>query len=406
MSGLPESKSFSYDLQVTYIEHYDRDAVGNLAGTPSLGLPTVEVFKADHTPIEGNKDIKVTEITFGLGHYGPGGSSVIELYSIADLNLIAPKAAFDSGNLSWLTVSLAGNDSVHGGYSKADYIKGGNGNDTLEGGGGTARDDTGDDTLDGGSGNDRLVAARTGNKETLDGGSGNDTAFFEGRPTEYTFSARAGGGVIVTDKYEFAGVAKDVVLNVETFEFQSGDSLTQADLFNPAKIYAGNDLVTGSSSNNILRSYGGNDTLKGYAGEDRLYGGDGNDYLYGGLENDKLYGGTGRDQFVFDMKPTIENVPLGISANKDAIYDFNVKDDTIRLDNAVFTKVGVNGYLKSSAFWTNNTGKAHDRNDRIIYDKDSGVLYYDPDGTGSGKAVAFTTISKNLWMTFKDIYVM
>ena len=65
-----------------------------------------------------------------------------------------------------------------------------------------------------------------------------------------------------------------------------------------------------------------------------------------------------------------------------------------------------NGTLKAGAFWSNNTGRAHDRDDRIIYDKDSGVLYYDADGTGSAKAVAFTTISKNLSMSHKDIYVI
>jgi Ca2+-binding RTX toxin-like protein len=76
------------------------------------------------------------------------------------------------------------------------------------------------------------------------------------------------------------------------------------------------------------------------------------------------------------------------------------------LENSVFTKVGSNGTLKAGAFWSNNTGKAHDASDRVIYDKNSGVLYYDPDGTGSAKAVAFTTISKNLSMTNKDIYVI
>ena len=102
---------------------------------------------------------------------------------------------------------------------------------------------------------------------------------------------------------------------------------------------------------------------------------------------------------MFDTKPNK-------ATNLDRITDYNVKDDTVWLDNAIFTKVGSNGSLKAGAFWTNNTGKAHDRDDRIIYDKDSGVLYYDADGTGSAKAVAFTTISKNLSMTSKDIYVI
>jgi Ca2+-binding RTX toxin-like protein len=126
----------------------------------------------------------------------------------------------------------------------------------------------------------------------------------------------------------------------------------------------------------------------------------GNDFLHGGTGNDRLYGNSGKDAFVFDTKPHK-------SANKDVIQDFNVRDDTIRLENSSFTKVGKSGaVLSSSMFWANNTGKAHDKSDRIIYDKDSGVLYYDPDGTGSAKAVAFTNIQKKLAMTHKDIYLI
>jgi serralysin len=167
-----------------------------------------------------------------------------------------------------------------------------------------------------------------------------------------------------------------------------------------------------------LNGTSGGNTLKGYGGNDKLYGQGGNDYLYGGAGNDTLYGGKGKDSFVFDTKANSRT-------NKDAIKDFKVVDDTVRLDNAVFTKVGSNGTLKSSAFWTNNTGKAHDKDDRVIYDKDSGVLYYDADGSdrviydkdsgvlyydadgsGKGAAVAFATISKNLGMTNKDFYVI
>jgi serralysin len=156
------------------------------------------------------------------------------------------------------------------------------------------------------------------------------------------------------------------------------------------EIYSGNDTLVGNSGNNTLRGYGGNDVIKS---------GSGNDLIFGGLGNDKLYGQAGKDAFVFDTKPNQY-------ANKDAIMDFRVVDDTIRLDNAIFTKVGANGTLKEAMFWTNTTGKAHDSSDRVIYDRDSGVLYYDPDGTGKAAGVAFATISKELALTYKDFYVI
>lgn len=158
----------------------------------------------------------------------------------------------------------------------------------------------------------------------------------------------------------------------------------------PEQTYAGNNSLTGTA---------GADHLKGYDGNDVLKSGAGNDFLYGGLGNDKLYGQSGKDSFVFDTKPNK-------GTNKDAILDFNVKDDTIHLENAIFSKLTKTGTLKSSAFWSNNTGKAHDKDDRIIHDKDSGVLYYDADGSGRGAGVAFATVSKNLALTNKDFYVI
>lgn len=176
-------------------------------------------------------------------------------------------------------------------------------------------------------------------------------------------------------------------------------------------IFYGNDYrdyIRGGYGNDRLYGYRGNDTLLGDQGNDRLYGmigndvllgGVGSDLLYGGTGNDRLTGGAGRDYFVFDTAPNRYT-------NRDAIVDFNVYDDTIRLDNAVFTKVGANGLLSAGAFRANLTGRAGDSSDRIIYDKDSGVLYYDPDGTGSAAGVQFATIGKNLALTNKDFYVI
>lgn len=127
------------------------------------------------------------------------------------------------------------------------------------------------------------------------------------------------------------------------------------------------DRIIGGSGRDVLTGNGGNDHLLGWTNKDTLKGGTGNDYLYGGDGNDMLYGNAGKDSFVFDTKPHK-------ATNKDAIKDFKVVNDTIRIENNVFSKAGPDGRLKLWAFWANNTGKAHDRDDRIIYDKDSGIL--------------------------------
>jgi Ca2+-binding RTX toxin-like protein len=177
-------------------------------------------------------------------------------------------------------------------------------------------------------------------------------------------------------------------VGVEAFFFDDGTFSLSTLL--PYVGDAGSNTIVGNSGNNVIKGFGGNDLLKGGAG---------NDLIYGGVGNDKLYGNAGKDAFVFDTKPNK-------TTNKDTIVDFSVRDDTIRIDNAVFTKVGSNGTLKLSAFWSSTSGKAHDSNDRIIYDKDGGQLYYDADGSGKGAAVQIAQLSKNLATTYKDFYVI
>ncbi len=355
------------NLQLGPLTYSGSVATGSVTGNPGFNL-----VRITYTAIEGSTDLLVSRVEFGNQ---PADKPFDPAYIISGLELRVPQATLDSHEIDWLVVDVSGNDELIG-NNFVDLVQAGTGNDSISGFGG-------DDTLYGEAGSDLLVGDL--GDDTLDGGEGDDAAFYFGRPSEYSFYVRLDGAVEVTDNVEGG---TDVVLNVETFVFEFGGELSQADLFNPIKVYAGDDTITGTNSKNVLRGYGGNDTIKALGGNDTVYGGTGNDTVTGGM---------GQDHFVFDTKPS--------STNKDRIVDFNVKDDTIRLENAVF-KVGPNGTLKAGAFWTNKTGKAHDRDDRIIYDKDSGVLYYDADGTGSGKAVAFTAILKNLSMTSRDIYIV
>ncbi|WP_112662135.1 calcium-binding protein [Microvirga flavescens] len=142
--------------------------------------------------------------------------------------------------------------------------------------------------------------------------------------------------------------------------------------------------------------------LYGYSGKDKLYGNGGNDKLYGGYGNDYLKGGSGKDIFVFDTQPNTKT-------NKDKIADYKVSEDSVWLDNAVFTKLGKGtetkpGKLKSGFFIIG--AKAQDKNDYLIYDDKKGVLYYDADGSGKGKAVEIASLSKNLKMTASEFFVV
>lgn len=119
---------------------------------------------------------------------------------------------------------------------------------------------------------------------------------------------------------------------------------------------SGNDVLIGNNANNIPAGDGGNDTLVGGVGNDTLNGGSNNDQIGGGLGSDTLAGGAGLDRFVF-------NTALNATTNVDRMTDFVAVDDTILLENAIFTRVGVAGVLNSAFF---KVGVATDANDFVL----------------------------------------
>jgi Ca2+-binding RTX toxin-like protein len=160
--------------------------------------------------------------------------------------------------------------------------------------------------------------------------------------------------------------------------------------------YDGDDIVHGDTGTDKLYGLWGDDDLYGGAGRDVQIGGAGSDYLSGGADSDRLTGDSGKDYFVFDARPTRSNV--------DQIVDFRPADDTIMLDNQVFTRVGRDGWLAGGAFTTGSG--ARDASDRIIYHKQSGALLYDADGIGGVAAVKFAQLNSGLTLTKADFYIL
>ncbi|MGO4707428.1 hypothetical protein AB4072_16820 [Microvirga sp. 2MCAF38] len=78
--------------------------------------------------------------------------------------------------------------------------------------------------------------------------------------------------------------------------------------------------------------------------------------------------------------------------------------DTVHLAKSIFKTLTKTGVLKKE--WLSIGSSAHDGDDRIIYNKKTGALYYDSDGTGGSAQVQIATLSKNLKLTFKDFFVV
>ena len=133
------------------------------------------------------------------------------------------------------------------------------------------------------------------------------------------------------------------------------------------------------------------------ARKDKLKGGDGDDTLRGGLGNDRLKGGADGDSFVFSTK-------LSEKKNVDKIADFSHKDDTILLDNAIFKKLKDEGELKGKFF---EIGNADDKNDYVLYNKETGALSYDRDGSKNKfKPVDFAQLDDHLKLKADDFLIV
>lgn len=327
--------------------------------------------------------------------------------------------------------------AAFGQYELAHFLM--RGNDTLTGNGG-------DQTLVGYAGNDTFIGGAGGDfvqggegKDTYDGnGSDYDTLSFD--DAYYTPTAYRG---ITLDSTN--GTVTDAWGNVETFKdfehfrgTQFKDSFTGSNRDEQFMGLGGRDTINGGGGFDVVRydrddrrdgtgsvtvnlvtqkavdGFGQTDTLKSIEGArtgsaaDKLYGnsaenhfraGGGNDLLSGGLGNDRLHGEGGKDIFFF-------NTALNAATNVDDIQDFNAAADTIRLENAIFSALAATGTLASGAFRANTTGLAGDSSDRIIYETDTGELYYDSNGSAAGGGVHFATIVNKVALTAADFFIV
>jgi Ca2+-binding RTX toxin-like protein len=270
------------------------------------------------------------------------------------------------------------------GTENSDYIIGNTLNNRLRG-------DAGDDIIEGGGGNDNI-----------DGGLGIDTVVFSFASTASVMTATDTGWRIRGPEG-----TSTLVTNVERLRFADGDHIFGTAFGELVNGGAGNDRLFGVVGNDTLYGLAGNDSLLGGLGRDRVFGGSGNDTVAGGLGNDQLYGQTGRDVFVFDSK--LGTARTDRSVNFDRVVDFNVRFDSLWLDNAVFKKLGLRGTEQSPAklnkAYFEVGDRADDRNDYLLYNSKTGVLSYDADGSGSGRAVEFAQLAKHLKLTYHDFFI-
>lgn len=298
--------------------------------------------------------------------------------------------------------------------------------------------------LDGNSGDNTLSGGHT--HVTMAGGAGNDTYWITNRGASVIEVDGPSGGI-------------DTVCSTISYTLVSGiEKLILQDTALDGYGNNSDNVLQGNSSDNRLIGAGGNDTMLGLGGNDTyiidslldvvdesspgssgvdevrgsmslidlsnsaqfkgpieravlestvagklvgnsldnyLQGNKGADTLDGGLGADRLYGYLGKDSFVFSSSLS--------STNVDVISDFAVSEDVIVLAHAVFAGLSI-GALSADAFYAGTS--AHDLDDRIIYNKPLGAVYFDPDGTGAASAIRFATLAGAPSISASDFLVV
>ena len=217
-------------------------------------------------------------------------------------------------------------------------------------------DTGGSDTIFGTAGADTLTG--TAGADTMEGGAGNDT---------YTVN---NVGDVVTESNDGG---TDLVRSMLSFSLE-GKQVENLTLAGSADIDG-----TGNSFDNRIVGNGGDNVLNGGGGEDLLTGSGGSD--------------------VFEFTSSL------VAGNISTITDFSAAD-AIRLSSATFNTIVGTGALSADQFVANASGTAEDANDRIIFETDTGKLFFDSNGSAAGGATQFAKVSSDFDLTASSFSVI
>jgi Ca2+-binding RTX toxin-like protein len=238
---------------------------------------------------------------------------------------------------------------------------------------------------------------------TTTSGSGTDAINLTGNEFKQEIIGNAGQNILHDGGRGAADIMKGLGGNDIYRVFNSDDVIVETATQGTAdRVIAAVDYKLGNGVHvEILTTNGstGTSAIRFIGNEfaQEIAGNAGSNSIDGGGGRDTLRGGGGKDFFVF-------STTLG-SANVDTIVDYSVAADTIQLADTVFAALP-DGPLSAAAFRANTTGLAADASDRIIYETDTGKLFYDADGAGGRAGIHFATLTGGLALTYQDFQVV
>jgi serralysin len=389
------------------------NAIGNTIGGNSGNNTLDGGLGADKMSGGGGNDIYVVD---------DAGDQAIETAG-AGTDTVQSSVSFTLGaNVENLT--LTGSAAINGtGNTLANVINGNSGDNILNGGAGA-------DIMTGGAGKDTYVVDNAGDSIVETAGADSDTVTAS---VSYTLTAGAAIETLRTTSDNGTGainltgnaLAQEIIGNAGANALKdgagAGDVLRGLDGNDNYLIYsAATTIVEGSTQGAMDRALVNADytlasgvfvewlattrgagtssfDLTGNEIAQQVVGNAGANRIDGKGGGDTLTGLAGKDMFVFSSALGLDNV--------DTITDFSTVDDRIELENGVFTVLTATGVLAASAFRANTTGLSGDADDRVIYESDTGKLFYDADGTGVTAGIHFATLTVGLNLSYADFVV-
>lgn len=213
-----------------------------------------------------------------------------------------------------------------------------------------------------GNASDNVLNGKGGADE-MRGGAGNDRYHVD--DANDLVIEKAGGG---TADRVVASIDHTLSAEVEELTTNSTAGTTALDLTGNALA----NLLIGNAGDNILNGKGGADRMRGYGGN---------------------------DGFVFDSA-------LG-GSNIDTILDFSAASDTIHLSAGIFAAItGGTGMLSPDQFVANSSGTAQNANHHVIYETDTGKLFYDSNGSSAGGSTQFAVLDSGLVLTNANFLII
>jgi Ca2+-binding RTX toxin-like protein len=374
------------------------DKLQGLGGNDTYYVDSADdvVFEAGG---EGKADAVLTSVTYALA-----ASAEIEALKVRD-----------SGDFSSVNLTGNGFSQTITGSAGANVIKGAGGVDILQGLGGddTYYVDSADDTVVEASGEGAADLVATNVSYALSAGSeiellrttssGGTTAInLTGNALAQEITGNAGDNILHDGGVGAADTLRGLGGNDTYRIYNAGDVIVESASQGAAdRVATAVDYALGAGVFiEVFTTNGSTGTssidLTGNEVAQQLVGNAGSNILDGKGGNDTLQGLGGKDTFVFSSA-------LG-AANVDTITDFNVADDRFLLSQSIFSVLNT-GTLAATAFRANTTGLAQGASDRIIYETDTGKVFYDADGAGGSAGIHFATVAVGLALTNADFSV-